>query len=93
MKKPDYRARKYIIRYKTLNNEKLYLSKDGEIIEEFQLGIVDGYYNISDIRYNHVVKSGEKYNETHKTDPIISYEICFYYSYNRNRGVYVWNSK
>lgn len=76
MKKPDYRARKYIIRYKTLNNERLYLSKDGEIIEEPQLDIVDGYYNISDIRYSHVVKSGEKYNETHKTNPIISYEIA-----------------
>lgn len=76
MKKPDYHARKYIIRYKTLNNERLYFSKDGEIIEEPQLDIVDSYYNISDIRYNYVVKSGEKYNETHKTNPIISYEIA-----------------
>ena len=76
MKKPDYYTEKYIIIYKTLNNERLYLSKGGKIIEEPQLDIVDGYYNISDIRYSHGVKSVEKYNETHKTNPIISYEIA-----------------
>lgn len=76
MKKPDYLARSYVIRYRTLSGEKLYLTKDGEIIEEPQLNRVDTYYDISDIRYGHVIEIGEKYNEDHQSNPIISYEIA-----------------
>ena len=76
MKKPDYFARSYVVRYRTLNGEKLYLTKNGKIIEEPQLDAVDAYYDISDIRYGHVVEIGEKYNEENKSNPIISYEIA-----------------
>ena len=76
MKKPDYYTEKYIIRYKTLNNERLYLSKDGEIIEKPQLDRVATYFDVFEINYGDIIKFGEKYNEEYRYDPIISYEIA-----------------
>lgn len=75
MKRPDYYDEKYIIRYRTLNNERLYLSKDGEIIEEPLLDKVVTYFDTFEINYGDIIKFGEKYNEEHRSDPIISYEI------------------
>ncbi len=75
MKKPEYCTEKYIIRYRTLNNERLYLSKDGEIIEEPQLDRVVTYFDTFEINYSDIIKFGEKYNEEYRSDPIISYEI------------------
>lgn len=76
MKKPDYLARSYVVRYRTLNGEKLYLTKDEDIIEEPQLGRVDTYYDIHTINYGRIIEIGEKYNEDHQSNPIISYEIA-----------------
>ena len=76
MKKPDYYTEKYIIRYRTLSNERLYLSKDGEIIEEPQLDRVATYFDAFEINYGDIIKFGEKYNEEYRSDPIISYEIA-----------------
>ena len=76
MKKPEYCTEKYIIRYRTLNNERLYLSKDGEIIEEPKLDRVVTYFDTFEINYSDIVKFGEKYNEEYNSDPIISYEIA-----------------
>ncbi len=75
MKRPDYYTEKYIIRYRTLNNERLYLSKDGEIIEEPQLDRVATYFDTFEINYGDIIKFGEKYNKECGSDPIISYEI------------------
>ena len=76
MRKPGYYTEKYIIRYRTLNNERLYLSKDGEIMEEPQLDRVATYFNTFEINYGDIIKFGEKYNEECRSDPIISYEIA-----------------
>lgn len=76
MKKPEYYTEKYIIRYRTLNNERLYLSKDGEIMEEPQLDRVATYFDTFEINYDDIIKFGEKYNEEYRYDPIISYEIA-----------------
>lgn len=76
MKKPDYYTEKYIIRYRTLNNERLYLSKDGEIIEKPQIDRVVTYFDTFEINYGDIIKFGEKYNEEHRSNPIISYEIA-----------------
>lgn len=59
MRKPGYYTEKYIIRYRTLNNERLYLSKDGEIMEEPQLDRVATYFDTFEINYGDIIKFGE----------------------------------
>lgn len=76
MKRPDHYTEKYVIRYKTLNNKKLYLAKNGEIIGEPQIDRVITYFDTFEINYSDIVKFGEKYNEEYSSDPIISYEIA-----------------
>lgn len=76
MKRPDHYTEKYVIRYKTLNNKKLYLAKNGEIIGEPQIDRVITYFDTFEINYSDIVKFGEKYNEEYGSDPIISYEIA-----------------
>ena len=72
MKRPDHYTEKYVIRYKTLNNKKLYLAKKGEP----QIDRVITYFDTFEINYSDIVKFGEKYNEEYSSDPIISYEIA-----------------
>ena len=93
MKRPDHYTEKYVIRYRTLNNKKLYLAKDGEIIGEPQLDRVITYFDLFEINYSDIVKFGEKYNEEYTSDPIISYEIAIMkievYMYGTPKGAFI----